>query len=327
VALGTETDGSIVCPSSICGVVGIKPTVGLTSRAGVIPIAATQDTVGPHARTVADAVAVLAAIAGPDPRDPATAASATVQGIDYLAALDRDGLRGARIGVLRNFFLHSPAVGNIFEHALAQIVAGGAELIDVDLPPAAAGSGEGERLILLYEFKDGLQHYLAERVAGPDGAPVPRTLADIIAFNKQHREQELTYFGQDTFLDANELGGLDAPAYREALVKSRDAARAGINALFEQEKLDALIIPTQTPGWAIDLINGDHYLGGSSGPAARAGFPLITVPAGFIHDLPVGITFMGTAFSEATLIRLAYAFEQRTLARRPPRFLPTLDLP
>jgi amidase len=326
VALGTETDGSIACPSSICGVVGIKPTVGLTSRAGVIPIAATQDTVGPHARSVADAVAVLAAIAGPDPRDPATASSAGQFPSDYAALLDPQGLRGARIGVLRGLFSHSQAFDRSYQQSLDTLAAQGAILIEVTLESSAEAK-TSEWQVLLYEFKDGLQRYLAQRVAGPNGEAVPRTLADIIAFNHEHAAEEMPYFAQETFLAAQALGGLDSPEYLQALATSRDTTRAHLDTLLASQQLDALVAPTRSPAGLIDLINGDYGLGGSSGPAARAGYPLITVPSGFMHGLPIGLSFIGTAYSEPTLIRLAYAFEQASMARRPPSFLPTLDLP
>jgi amidase len=322
-ALGTETDGSIVCPSSICGVVGIKPTVGLTSRAGVIPISATQDTIGPHARSVADAAIILGAIAGPDPRDPASEAAAPHALADYTGALNPDGLSGARIGVLRGLFNHGPAVAQIYEAALSDLQARGAQLVDVALPPELAATADAERLVLLYEFKDGLRSYLATRLPIGSDAP-PRSLADLIAFNQRHADREMPFFGQETFLESEATSSLDDPEYLAALAASRDTARRAIDGLLAEHRLDAIVAPSKTPAWAIDLLNGDHYLGGSSSPAARAGYPLITVPAGFVRDLPVGVTFMGTAWSEPTLIRLAYAFEQATRARRAPQFLPTL---
>lgn len=330
-ALGSETDGSIVCPSSFCGVVGIKPTVGLTSRAGVIPIAATQDTVGPHARSVADAALVLSAIVGPDPRDPATGASAGRFPADYSAFLDRNRLRGARLGVLRNpgLYGYSPHADTVFDQALAIIQALGADLVD-PLPIAddVVCFTPDELTVLLYEFKASLNRYLATRV--PDlahpGEPL-RTLEQLIAFNYASSEVELPYFGQELFEQAQATPGLEDPAYREALARSCDAARGGIDQAFADHSLDAVVALTGAPATPIDLIGGDHHLGSSSSGAARAGYPLITLPAGYAFGLPVGISFMGRAYSEPALIGFAYAFEQAAAPRRPPRYLSTLTLP
>ncbi|HMQ31730.1 MAG TPA: amidase [Chloroflexaceae bacterium] len=331
-ALGTETDGSIVCPSSLCGVVGLKPTVGLTSRAGVIPIAETQDTVGPHARSVADAAIVLGAIAGPDPRDPATAASARRLAADYTAFLDRGGLRGARIGVLRNpgTVGYSPEADAIFDGAVGTLRGLGAVVIDpLPIPDEVVGFVPEELTVLLYEFKDNLNRYLATRVANPafPREPLLRTLEQLIAFNQAVREVEMPYFGQEIFELAQATGGLEDPAYRQALAVSRDGARAGIDKAFADNRLDAIVALTGQPAWPTDLISGDHFLGASSAGAARAGYPLLSLPAGYAFGLPVGITFMGTAYSEPALIRLAYAFEQATNLRRPPQYHPTLPLP
>jgi amidase len=323
-ALGSETDGSIVCPSSLCGVVGIKPTVGLASRSGVIPISSTQDTVGPHGRTVADAAILLGAIAGADPRDPATAAGEGRVFSDYTQFLYADGLRGARIGVLRSgkVFGYHPDTDRIAEEAIRTMAAQGALIIDpVHTPEDVPISDPAEYEVMLYEFKATLNAYLAGC-----GGDAPRSLAELIAFNEANREQEMPYFGQEIFLLAEAKGDLGDPAYRDALARSRDNARNAINSLMEQHQLDAIVMPSESPAWLTDLINGDHFLGGSSALAARAGYPLVTVPAGDAHGLPVGVTFMGGAFSEPTLIRLAYAFEQAAHARRPPQLLPTLDL-
>jgi amidase len=323
-ALGTETDGSIVCPSNNNGIVGIKPTVGLTSRAGVIPISHSQDTVGPMTRSVVDAAALLGAIAGVDPRDPATAASAGQAPADYTQFLDENGLKGARIGVVRDVYSgYSRAADAIVEQSIQVMRDLGAIIVDpADIPTAKEmKSSDAEFEVMLYEFKAGLNDYLAS--LGPN-APV-HTLEEVIRFNQQNAAREMPYFGQENFEKAQEKGPLTERAYLDALATCRRLSREqGIDAVMEENRLDALIAATGAPAWPIDLINGDHYVGSSCGPAAMAGYPLITVPAGFAFGLPIGLTFMGRAFSEATLIRFAYAFEQATKLRRPPQFLPTL---
>jgi amidase len=321
-AVGTETDGSIVCPSTSCGIVGIKPTVGLVSRAGIIPISHTQDTAGPMARTVADAAALLDALAGADPRDPATAAG---QGgaSDLNKALDAAGLRGARIGVARNMAGFHPDTDRLFDEALAEMKRRGAEVVDPADVPNVKELGDPEFEVLLYEFKAGLEAYLASR--GPT-APV-KTLADAIAFNEKNREREMPYFGQEIFLKAVEKGPLTTPAYREALEKcERLSRKEGLDAVLDRHRLDALVAPTGAPAWVTDPVSGDHYVGGNSTPAAVSGYPSVTVPMGFVFGLPVGLSFVGRAWSESVLVRLAFAFEQATRHRRPPRFLRTADL-
>jgi amidase len=319
-ALGTETDGSIVCPASINGVVGIKPTVGLTSRAGVIPISHTQDTVGPHGRTVADAAAVLGALTGVDPRDPATAASAGRFHADYTQFLDPDGLNGARIGVFRNTTTgYSPETDAIFEVAVQAMEDAGAVLVDpADVPTIEElNADSAEIIVLVYEFKRDLAAYLATR----PGLPVAN-LADLIAFNIAHADREMPYFGQELF----ELADADLfteEDYLDALARGKQlAATDGIDAVLAEHDLDALVAPTGSPSWPTDLINGDHFLGASSTAAAVAGYPMVNVPAGFSFGLPVGISFIGTAWSEPTLIKLASGFEHVTRIRRRPRFLP-----
>ncbi|MFV9506072.1 MAG: amidase [Oscillochloridaceae bacterium umkhey_bin13] len=329
VALGSETDGSIVCPSSLCGVVGLKPTVGLVSRAGVIPISPTQDTVGPHARTVADAAVMLGVIAGPDPRDPATALAAQHAYTDYTQFLHADGLRGARLGVLRDegtvgYNQHADAV---LAQALQALHELGASLVDpLHLAPRKGYLEGDEFTVLLHEFKVAIAEYLATRQPHPahPGAPIPRTLADLIAFNRDHAAQELAYFGQELFELAEATTGLADPAYQEALTRSRDGSRELIDQALATHQLDAIIAITMQPAWTTDLLNGDRYRGGSSSYAARAGYPLITVPAGSAFGLPVGLTFMGGAWSEPTLLRLAYAFEQGTQVRQAPAYRVTL---
>ncbi len=322
-ALGTETNGSIVAPAAANGIVGIKPTVGLTSRAGVIPIAHSQDTVGPMARTVADAAIVLTAIAGPDPRDPATSASATQQH-DYTQYLDRDGLRGARIGIARQrYFGYSEHTDQIIETAIALMRQAGAIIVDPADIPTAEAIANHPPIVLSYEFKAGLNAYLATRT----GLSI-QTLADLIAYNRAHADQEMPYFQQELFLAAEEKGPLTTPEYLEALATGQRLARAeGIDAALNAHQLDALLAPTAAPAFTIDQLTGGRILGGSSTPAALAGYPLITLPAGYSYGLPVNLTLMGTAYSEPTLIRLAYAFEQLAQIWQPPRFLPTLDLP
>ncbi len=331
-ALATETDGSIVCPAHACGIVGIKPTVGLTSRAGVVPIAHSQDTVGPHGRTVADAAAVLGALTGVDSRDPATAASAGKFQKDYTQYLDPNGLRGARIGVAREtFWGYSADADKICEAAIAAMKAAGAVIVDpADIPTANDIVSSPELDVLLYEFKADLNQYLTTRVRNEQFLNVPdlRTLEQIIAFNEAIAEVEMPYFGQEIFVLAQAKGPLTDKDYLDALAKDHQISREqGIDAVMDKLNLDALVAPTGQPAWPTDLLNGDHFLGASSSPAALAGYPLITVPAGFSRGLPVGITFMGRAFSEPTLIKLAYAFEQSTKARRAPQFRATLELP
>ncbi|MDP9354583.1 MAG: amidase [Chloroflexota bacterium] len=325
-SVGTETDGSIVCPSSACSVVGIKPTVGLTSRAGVIPIAHSQDTIGPHGRTVADAAALLGVMAGSDPRDPMTAEAANRAEADYTRFLDPNGLRGARIGVARaSYFGYSEEADIIVNGAIEALRQLGAEIVDpADIPTATAMTEEpGEFEVLLYEFKADLNAYLAER-----GDPAMRSLADLIRFNEEHPAEEMPYFLQEIFLMAQEKGPLTDQVYLDALAKNHRLSRQeGIDAVMDQHRLDALVAPTGSPPWSIDVVNGDLFLGASSGPAALAGYPLITVPAGYVFGLPVGITFMGRAFSEPTLIKLAYAFEQGTRVRQAPRYLPSTSVP
>ncbi len=332
-ALATETDGSIVCPAHQNGVVGIKPTLGLTSRAGVVPIAHSQDTVGTHARTVTDAALLLGALTGVDARDGATAAGAGKGLADYTPFLDPNGLRGARIGVARKtFFGYSAAADAIIEAAIARMRDLGAVIVDpADLPNAdAIASNTGETEVLLYEFKADLNAYLATRVKNErfPQAPFVRSLADAIAFNEGDAQDELPYFGQELFLQAQAKGPLTEQAYLDALAQNRRlGGKEGLDAALDTYKLDALIAPTGQPAWPTDLRNGDHFLGASSSPAAIAGYPLVTVPAGYAHGLPVGITFMGRAWSEPTLIKLAYAFEQGTKARRVPQFLTSDELP
>jgi len=322
-AIGTETDGSIVCPSSTNGVVGIKPTVGLVSRTGIIPISHTQDTPGPMCRTVRDAAILLGALTGLDAEDSATSDSRERAYTDYTQFLKADGLRGARIGVVRRAFGHHPAVDKIVESALDAMKQQGAILVDPAAIESAGKFGESEFTVLLYELKADLNAYLAG--LGPN-APV-KTLQDVIDFNERNGEREMPFFGQDTFLKAQEKGPLTTQEYLDALQKNHQLARKeGIDATMDKNNLDALVAPTGGPAWLTDHVDGDSFGGGSSTAAAVAGYPNITVPAGFVFGLPVGISFFGRAWSEPLLIRLAYAFEQATKVRKPPRFLPRVEL-
>jgi amidase len=322
-AIGTETDGSIISPASACGLVGIKPTVGLLSRSGIIPISHSQDTPGPMARTVADAGALLGALTGIDPRDIATNGSRGKAVADYTALLNLNALRGARIGVARNYFGFSEPVDKLMADAIDAIKQAGAIVIDPADIATSKQLGPGEKLVLLFELKADLNHYLAER-AMKDG---PRTLADIIKFNEANRPTEMPYFGQDRFLEAEGKGPLTTKSYLDALEKNHRLARQqGIDAVAGKFKLDAFIAPSRTPAWLTDLVNGDSSSNSCSGLPAVAGYPHITLPMGYVHGLPVGISFFGAAYSEPKLISLAYAFEQLTKFRRPPKFLRTADL-
>jgi amidase len=324
VAVGTETDGSIVSPANNNALVGIKPTLGLISRTGIVPIAHSQDTAGPMARTVADAAILLGALAGSDPADPTTRESATKGQRDYRSALDPNGLKGARIGVVRKKLMgYSPAADQLIDAAVRDMKRLGALIVDPADLPTAGQFDDSELDVLLYEFKDDVGKYLTW--LGP--ASKLHSLQDIIDFNARHKDREMPYFGQELFERAQKKGPLTDAAYRAALAKNVKLARAdGIDAVMTRYSLDALIAPTSGPPWLTDLVNGDYGAGGSSTPAAVAGYPDITVPAGDVFGLPVGISFFGRAWSEPTLIRLAYAYEQATRHRRPPTFAPTANM-
>jgi len=321
VAIGTETDGSIVSPSTACGIVGIKPTVGLVSRSGIIPISKSQDTAGPMARSVKDAAIMLSAIAGVDPDDPPALPAREAIPVDYTKFLDRNGLRGARIGIARQFFNTRPKPREVLKAAIDKLRELGAELVDpIEIPSINLLDGS-EQLVLMYEFKDGLNRYLDSLGAH---API-RTLADLIEFNDRHADKELRYFGQETLIQSQKKGPLTEQAYLDALNRCRDLARTqGIDAVMDAHHLDAIVAPTGGPAGATDLIYGDRDIGGSSTLAAVAGYPSITVPAGNVMGLPLGLSFFGRAYSEPTLLKLAYAFEQATKARIAPRFLASI---
>ena len=308
VGVGTETDGSIVCPSSACSLVGVKPTLGLISGTGIIPIAHSQDTAGPMARTVTDAAILLGVLGGKD----------------YTGSLDAGGLKGARIGVARKkCFGYSPEADALVEAAIEVLRRQGAIVVDPADIPHLGEYDDSEFTVLLYEFKADLNAYLAEWPRGP-----MRTLADLIAFNEANKTQELAYFGQEIFVQAQEKGPLTEQAYVDALEKDRRLSRTeGLDVVFAQHALDAIVAPTGSPPWPTDLVNGDHFLGASSTPAAVSGYPNISVPVGYAFGLPVGMSFIGRAWSEPTLLKLAYAYEQAARPRRAPRFLPTAELP
>jgi amidase len=322
-AVGTETDGSIVCPSGTCGIVGIKPTLGVVSRSGIIPIAHSQDTAGPMARTVADAAVLLNVLMGFDARDPITRDGGRLSQTDFTKSLDPNGLRGARIGVARKFFGFNDRVDKLMDDALDVLKRQGATVVDPADMPTHGKFDASEFEVLLYEFKADLNKYLAGLQPGDH----PRTLKALIEFNEKNREREMPYFGQEIFIKAEAKGPLTDRAYLKALRDDHLLSRTqGIDAVMIKHKLDAIVAPTGGPAWTTDLLNGDHFTGGSSTPAAVAGYPNVQVPAGYVHGLPVGISFYGRAFTEAKLIRLAYAYEQATKHRRPPRLKPVADL-
>ncbi|WP_133501611.1 amidase [Lysobacter terrigena] len=318
-AIGTETDGSIICPASVVGVVGLKPTVGLVSRRGIVPISASQDTAGPMTRTVADAAAVLTAIAASDSKDPAYGGKSRPKRVDYTTHLKSDALKGARIGVLRKSAGYHPDVDAAFDRAIDALKAAGATVVETTIPTAGKWD-DAENTVLLAEFRPGLESYLAN-----SGAPV-RKLSEIVEFNRTHEAQEMPYFGQELFEQALKAPPLSSPKYKTA----RDTARRlagpeGIDAALKRQKLDALVAPSTGPSWRIDTVLGDHFSGAGYGAAAVAGYPSITVPMGDAHGLPLGLVFLGKKWSEPRLIELAYSFEQATHARTPPKFMPTID--
>src|SRR6266550_386449 len=319
VGVGTETDGSVVCPSSAAALVGIKPTLGLVSRRGIVPIAHSQDTAGPMARTMRDAAILLGVLAGADTEDAITATGPGIT--DYTRFLDPNGLKGATIGVARTKLMgYHPATDLLVARAIDVMRQQGATIVDpADIPHLGEYDAD-ELTVLLYEFKTDLNAYLAEFALG---APV-KTLEDIIDWNAHNADRELPFFGQDLLIKAQAKGALTTQEYVDARAKClRLAAAEGLKAVLDEKKLDAIVAPTGNPAWPIDLVNGDHFLGGSSTPAAVAGFAHVTVPAGDVFGLPVGLSFIGGPFSEPTLLKLAYAYEQATKLRRPPRFLPT----
>jgi len=323
VAVGTETDGSIVSPSSIDGIVGIKPTVGLVGRSGIIPISHRQDTAGPMARTVRDAAVLLGVLAGVDPRDEQTHSSEGRAQHDYTQFLDPKGMSHARIGVVRSFFGFHDGVDRLMEDAIRVMKDLGADIVDPVKIETSHSDDNAEEEALLYEFKADLNAYLAAL----DRTAAVHSLQELIAFNEAHRDREMPYFGQELFRKAQEKGELSSPDYIKVVEKVRRLSRdEGLDATLSKDNLDAVIAPTTGPASLTDWVNGDYGTGGSSSPAARAGYPSITVPAGFIFGLPVGISFFSRAFSEPVLIRLAYAFEQATKHRRAPEFLPHVNL-
>ena len=322
VAVGTETDGSIVCPSSANGIVGIKPTVGLLSRTGIVPISHSQDTPGPMARTVRDAAVLLGALAGSDARDTATAEADSKMQKDYTRFLDPNGLQGARIGVARKYFGFSDSVDALMNHLIEEMKSAGAVIVDPADLESHGKFDDTELLVLLYELKADLNTYLASR---PDARV--HTLADVVAFNEQNKGKEMPYFGQDLFLKAQKKGSLTNKEYVDALSANHKLSReGGIDGVMDKFHLDAILAPTGGPAWLTDLVDGDHAGGGSSNAAAVAGYPNINVPAGLIFGMPVGISFFGRAWSEPVLLKIAYGFEQLVKARTPPKLLDTIKI-
>lgn len=322
VAVGTETDGSIVCPAHANGIVGLKPTVGLVSRRGVIPISHNQDTAGPMARTVEDAAILLGVLAGVDPEASVPSNKKRRHNIDYTQFLDLQGLKGARLGVARNYFGFHPLVDLVMEECLRTMKNLGAEIVDPANLETEAQYSETELEVLYYDFKADLNAYLSRL---PPAARV-HSLEELIAFNDQNQDRVMPFFGQERMLKAQEKGHLTDEAYCKALEANRRLSRdEGIDMVIQKHRLDAILAPTGGPAWPTDWVNGDHYGGGSSSPAAVAGYPAITVPAGYVFGLPIGITFFAGAYQEPTLLRVAYAFEQATRVRHPPQFIPSLQ--
>ena len=322
-AVGTETDGSVICPSGINGIVGIKPTVGLAGRTGIIPISHTQDTAGPMARTVRDAAILLGAMAGVDPADPATATAGEKAHTDYTGFLASDGLKGARIGIGRQFFGFLNQVDQLMEEVISTLSKAGAVIVDPADMETRGKYGDAEYEVLLYEFKDGLNRYFQS--LGPSAGI--RSLSALIDFNRRNADRQMPYFGQEILEMAESKGDLKSREYLEALETCRSLSRdKGIDAVMDKLNLDAIMAPSNGPAWMTDHVNGDHYGGGSSSPAAVSGYPNITVPAGQVSGLPVGVSFFGRAWSESTLLRIAYGYEQATGHRMAPRLLPTLEI-
>ena len=319
-AVGSETDGSVVCPSSANSLVGIKPTVGLIGRSGIIPISHSQDTAGPMARTVSDAAILLGALTGIDANDAVTKPSAGKSFTDYTQFLNKDGLRGARLGIARKYFGFNDQVDKLMNDRIAELKKLGAVIVDPADIPTSGKFDDSELEVLLYEFKADLNSYLGK--LGPSSQV--HSLKDVIDFNEKNRDRELTYFGQDLLIKSQAKGPLTEKKYLQALQKNHLLSRTqGIDFVMRKNKLDAMIAPTGGPAWPTDWINGDHFTGGYSSASAVAGYPHITVPAGYVFGLPVGISFFGGAWSEPKLIKYAYAFEQATRARQAPRFLRT----
>ena len=320
IGIGTETDGSIISPSSVCGLVGIKPTVGLWGRSGIVPISASQDTAGPMTRSVADAAALLGPLTGVDPHDSATNASAGKRAASYEKFLDPAGLKGARIGVARDLAGFNDFVDAQFEEAIAAMRNAGATVIDPVKMPTAGKYGDAEGIVLDYEFKAGLKSYFATL-----GSAAPITsLADLVAFNEREKAREMPWFGQEICIRAEKCGPLSDKKYIDARAMCIRLARTeGIDAVMAKHNLDAIILPSNAPAWTTDLVNGDHVTGGDTSFAAVAGYPSITVPMGYASELPVGLSFVAGAWEEGKLIKLAFAFEQATKLRREPKYLAT----
>ncbi len=321
-AIGTETDGSIICPSQVNSIVGIKPTVGLISRTGIIPISHNQDTAGPMARTVTDAAILLTILIGEDHQDSKTIKLTNKLPKDYMEFLDIDGLKGTRIGVARNYFGKNNLVDQIMEKSIEVMQSQGAIIIDPTDITTLNGIEEPEIQVLHFDFKHDINEYLGKIKS----KGYPKNLKELIQFNNEHKNEVMPYFGQELLLEAEQKGSLDCEEYKTALeLCHRYSRKEGIDAVLNEYQLDAIIAPSGGPSWLIDYINGDHFTGGSSSIAAVAGYPNITVPAGYVFGLPIGISFFGGQFQEPKLLKIAYAFEQVTNIRKPPKFLNAIE--